>query len=161
MIYNYGTSGFRFHHSIMKSIAEKVGEAVAILSIKNNNHYGIMITASHNPAEDNGIKLINNNGEMITRQDESFMTRYINNTISGEHIHIKDDTIKISEIYIGYDSRESSPELCDLTLAGVMNIHKKTIIHNYGYISTPGLHYALYKSNHGVVPYIEYLGALA
>ena len=38
-----------------------------------------MITASHNPAEDNGVKLINNYGEMISSNDELFMTNYVNN----------------------------------------------------------------------------------
>ena len=160
MVYYYGTSGFRFHHSIMKSIAEKVGEAVAILCSKYNSHYGIMITASHNPAQDNGVKLVNKNGEMITCEDETFMTNYVNSTISGEYVDNNERYTIIPEIYIGYDSRESSPELCKMIIQGIQNINKKAIIHNYEYISTPGLHYALYKGNYGLVSYIEYLASL-
>lgn len=161
MNYKYGTSGFRFHHTIMKSIAKRIGEAVAILSIKNNIYYGIMITASHNPAEDNGVKLINNYGEMISSNDELFMTNYVNNSTSNEDVEQLQNIQTITpEIYIGYDSRESSPELCNIIIQGIQTIDNKSIIHNIEHITTPGMHYELYKSNNGVIPYVEYLAAL-
>lgn len=213
MKYEYGTSGFRFHHTIMRSIAFKIGQAVAILSCKYNKHYGIMITASHNPHHDNGVKLINSNGEMIDNNDEDFMTKFVNdltmvkNTshnfpvqnelLNVENIDIIDDNkwiwwyfgdeyigtenneiqcdkqetqpqitsinnkIKyIPTIYIGYDTRESSPDLYNLIVDGIKNVNSNSIINNYEYISTPGLHYALYKTKTGVLSYNDYLLSL-
>ena len=121
-----------------------------------------MITASHNPAEDNGVKLINNYGEMISSNDELFMTNYVNNSTSNEDVEQLQNIQTITpEIYIGYDSRESSPELCNIIIQGIQTIdNNKSIIHNIEHITTPGMHYELYKSNNGVIPYVEYLAAL-
>ncbi|MCK5848839.1 MAG: phosphoglucosamine mutase [Caldisericia bacterium] len=44
--------------------------AVSMLCIKNNYQMGIVISASHNPAEYNGIKLFNQNGEKTEAQAE-------------------------------------------------------------------------------------------
>ena len=68
--YSYGTSGFRYNEDIMIRISERIGIAIGavILSINHNtvNKYlGLMITASHNQYTDNGIKLINYDGDMI------------------------------------------------------------------------------------------------
>ena len=37
----------------------------ALLSIKLQKFIGIVVTASHNPIEDNGLKIINPDGEML------------------------------------------------------------------------------------------------
>ena len=54
----YGTSGFRDHHKRILAIAERIGIAMARLSAREYKSYGIMITASHNHCDDNGVKIM-------------------------------------------------------------------------------------------------------
>ena len=75
--YAYGTSGFRFHHTVIEKIAKKIGQAVGLLSAYAHQPYGIMITASHNPYEDNGVKIMNYKGEMIHESEEKTV-KYFN-----------------------------------------------------------------------------------
>ena len=37
-----------------------------------------MITASHNPADDNGIKLIDSNGEVVSKECEAIAMEIVN-----------------------------------------------------------------------------------
>lgn len=39
---------------------------------------GLMITASHNPEEDNGVKLCQRSGDMLDKEWEGFATELIN-----------------------------------------------------------------------------------
>lgn len=154
--YKYGTSGFRFHHTIIESIATKIGNIVANLSTIKGKRYGIMITASHNPYLDNGVKIINENGEMIDSFEEEIITSYVNKNIS-----IFGEILKLPEIYLGYDTRESSPKICSLIIEGILEYNQKSIIHNIEYVSTPELHYTLYASKHNKNnTYIDYLNML-
>ena len=43
---------------------------ISFILKKFNYHFGIMITASHNPHEDNGVKLFNNKGFKLNSIDE-------------------------------------------------------------------------------------------
>ena len=54
----YGTSGFRTHNTTILKIAEKIGLAMAQLVYYKKESFGIMITASHNHHEDNGVKIL-------------------------------------------------------------------------------------------------------
>jgi phosphoacetylglucosamine mutase len=144
MKYSYGTSGFRFHHTIIESISTKIGHVVSALSGDNHCPYGIMITASHNPYQDNGVKIINHKGEMIDEAEEKLITDYVN---GYEEHDFKIKNMKPPEIFIGYDTRASSPTICKLIISGCKELSKSCIIHNCQFVSTPELHYDLYKYN--------------
>lgn len=150
MYYNYGTSGFRFHSKKIIGISEKIGTAIAMLSSFNNNVYGIMITASHNPHYDNGVKIINSKGEMINEYEEKTVEEFVNTNESMTY----DINMKIPEIYIGYDTRETSPEICNLITKGIKKYNKDSQIHNLKLVSTPELHFKLYNKQFN---YIENL----
>ena len=48
--------------------------------LTNNSNGGIMITASHNPEEYNGLKFFNNDGEFLSREDMNKVIDYSNTT---------------------------------------------------------------------------------
>ncbi len=149
----YGTSGFRDHHSKIESISIKIGIAVAILSINESLQFGIMITASHNHFEDNGVKIMDDKGNMITLDNEKYIERIVNDTnitCDVDAIHHR------CKIHIGYDSRMSSPKICELIVQGIQSIHTNFPFEIHEYVTTPQLHY-IFSDKSQEMTYLKYI----
>ena len=58
---------------------------LAYLTKENNFSYGIMITASHNPASDNGIKIFSNTGFKLDSNSEKIIENKINSLESTKN----------------------------------------------------------------------------
>ncbi|CAN1150512.1 Phosphoacetylglucosamine mutase, partial [Linum perenne] len=69
---SYGTAGFRADASILHSTVFRVGILAALRSLKTQSVIGLMITASHNQVSDNGIKIADPSGGMLTQEWEPF-----------------------------------------------------------------------------------------
>ncbi|KAJ0674120.1 putative phosphoacetylglucosamine mutase [Helianthus annuus] len=70
---SYGTAGFRADASILQSTVFRIGILAALRSLKTGGAViGLMITASHNKVSDNGVKVADPAGEMLTQDWEPF-----------------------------------------------------------------------------------------
>ncbi len=81
--------------------------ALAYLCKKHKYDYGIMISASHNPFPDNGIKIFDQNGFKISAELEALIEKYIasDETLplqTGEHIGHYDDVHPLLREYVSY-----------------------------------------------------------
>ena len=142
MYYKYGTAGFRCKSELLKDISIKIGEVLAILCYNKNKKYiGVMVTASHNKYDDNGIKIVNYDGKMINKEDEEIVTSYINGKMKISKNRLK------TNIVIGMDTRESSNEIRKLIIKGINNIDICSNIINLNLITTPIIHYEVWKRN--------------
>lgn len=71
MKFGYGTAGFRTLGDHLDQVCFRCGILVAIRA-KMEGSAGMMITASHNPKDDNGIKIIEHNGDVLPVSWEPF-----------------------------------------------------------------------------------------
>jgi phosphoglucosamine mutase len=82
--------------------------AVAYYSKKENFDLGIMVSASHNSYQDNGIKIFNNNGFKISFDDENYIENYIETILNQDNLHdkskvtIQDISKKVEQDYIKF-----------------------------------------------------------
>jgi phosphoacetylglucosamine mutase len=68
-VLKYGTAGFRDEHTLMESVFLRMGVLAALRSKSaQSKAVGIMVTASHNPEIDNGIKLVDPTGYMLDQE---------------------------------------------------------------------------------------------
>lgn len=151
--FTYGTAGFRAKADVLDSVMFKMGLLAALRSkVKNGQHIGVMVTASHNPVHDNGVKLVDPYGEMLEQTWEKYATKLARaedgsfvNTLEEviQDLHV-DLTVK-ANVVIARDTRPSSEELLDSVKDGADAFNSN--IHNYGLLTTPQLHYIVCSSN--------------
>ncbi|GJX58357.1 phosphoacetylglucosamine mutase [Tanacetum coccineum] len=76
---SYGTAGFRADASILKSTVFRIGILAALRSLKTGGDViGLMITASHNKVDDNGVKIADPSGGMLSQLWEPFADHIAN-----------------------------------------------------------------------------------
>ncbi|RYP23086.1 hypothetical protein DL765_001341 [Monosporascus sp. GIB2] len=147
-LYKYGTAGFRMNADLLDGVTFRVGLLAALRSRKlNGQAIGIMITASHNPAVDNGVKIVDPLGDMLEQDWEVFATKLVN---APTHEELADyffqlaDSQKIDlkspgKVIAGRDTRPSGIKLVT-ALADALAATNTTYV-DYKILTTPQLHY--------------------
>ncbi|KAK3810879.1 MAG: Phosphoacetylglucosamine mutase [Benniella sp.] len=147
-IFGYGTAGFRMKAELLDSVIFRTGIVAALRSKKlDGKVIGVMITASHNPAADNGVKLVDPLGEMLEASWESYATLLANaqsNELLFEAIQSMVSTLKIdltkpANIVFGRDTRPSGESLVAALCDGLKVLDANGT--DYGILTTPQLHY--------------------
>lgn len=148
----YGTAGFRTRAEKLDHVAFTMGVLSVLRSKKKKAAIGIMITASHNPGHDNGLKLVDPSGEMLESSWEKIATDLVN-IDDGELVPKLRKIIKELEIdenlpatiILGRDTRISSPRLANCAIEGI-NACRATL-RDFGIVTTPQLHYLVASIN--------------
>ncbi|KAG9493696.1 phosphoacetylglucosamine mutase [Eleutherodactylus coqui] len=144
----YGTAGFRTKAEHLDHVMYRMGLLAVLRSKKTKSVIGVMVTASHNPEEDNGVKLVDPMGEMLVQEWELHATNLANaeehelqtvltNIIKQEAISMQVESC----VAIGRDTRPSSENLSLAVLDGVIALESK--YQDYGLVTTPQLHYVV------------------
>ncbi|XP_048351247.1 phosphoacetylglucosamine mutase [Sphaerodactylus townsendi] len=142
----YGTAGFRTKAENLDHTVFRMGLLAVLRSKQTTSTIGVMVTASHNPEEDNGVKLIDPLGEMLAPAWEEYATCLANaeepelqTVLSDICQKEKVDLQHSAFVVIGRDTRSSSKELSQSVIDGVSALGGQ--LQDYGLVTTPQLHY--------------------
>ncbi|XP_023596152.1 phosphoacetylglucosamine mutase isoform X3 [Trichechus manatus latirostris] len=152
LILQYGTAGFRTKAEHLDHVMFRMGLLAVLRSKQTKSTIGVMVTASHNPEEDNGVKLVDPLGEMLApsweehatclaNAEEQDMQRVLIGIIEKEAVNLQQDAF----VVIGRDTRPSSEKLSHSVIDGVTILRGQ--FHDYGLLTTPQLHYMVYCRN--------------
>jgi phosphoacetylglucosamine mutase len=112
-----------------------------------------MVTASHNPEEDNGVKLVDPEGEMLSQHWEAYATQLAN---CEHHEQLPQVLQQIAEkegialdtqanVITGRDTRPSSVTLMNAVHDGIRALGGH--VQDMGEVTTPQLHFAVRQTN--------------
>ncbi|XP_038616965.1 phosphoacetylglucosamine mutase [Tachyglossus aculeatus] len=143
---HYGTAGFRARAELLDHVMFRMGLLAVLRAKQTKSAIGVMVTASHNPEEDNGVKLVDPLGEMLAPSWEEHATRLAN----AEEHEMASVLVAISQkeavdlqhdalIVVGRDTRPSSEKLLKAVVDGVTVLGGQ--YHDYRLVTTPQLHY--------------------
>ncbi|TKY70737.1 Phosphoacetylglucosamine mutase [Spatholobus suberectus] len=156
---SYGTAGFRADASLLPSTVCRVGILAALRSLKTRSVTGLMITASHNEVSDNGVKIADPNGGMLSQHWEPFadaladapspqhLLQLINEFVEKEGISM--DGVRQVEVLLGRDTRPSGDALLEAAKQGVTSI-VGAVATDMGILTTPQLHWIVRARNKGM-----------
>ncbi|KAK0731121.1 N-acetylglucosamine-phosphate mutase-like protein [Lasiosphaeris hirsuta] len=153
-LYKYGTAGFRMNADLLEGVAFRVGLLAALRSRKlNSQAIGVMITASHNPSVDNGVKIVDPMGDMLEQDWERFATALVNAPSNEGLVEIynclatdlKIDLKIPAKVIYGRDTRPSGHKLIT-ALASALDATNTEHV-DYKLLTTPQLHYLVRATN--------------
>lgn len=148
---NYGTAGFRTRADLLPHVMYRMGILAALRARTVGQTVGVMVTASHNPEADNGVKLVESDGSMLPIEWEVHATRLANATDDTlgsviEHLATDIGAIKAKgrqmRIIIGRDTRASSGPLAAAVAEGAGSL-APFATWMLGLVSTPQLHFVV------------------
>ena len=152
--FEYGTAGFRYHHKLLAPIMIRMGIFACLRSAAvHGDSIGIMITASHNPVQDNGIKLADSNGGMLPIQWEKMATDMAN----SDDLNVDDIVLTKMIVHVGYDTRPHSLPFSKLVISTAKAMGAMIVDH--GCITTPMLHHHVLISNPHNTPNVMLCGS--
>ena len=133
--------------NLLDSVVFRVGLVAALRSRKlSGQTIGVMITASHNPPEDNGVKLVDPMGEMLEASWEGYSTTLANvpNSEIANIYHKLEVDLKINpetpaRVIYARDTRLSGPKLVAALVDGLKAAGAEYT--DYKLLTTPQLHY--------------------
>lgn len=134
--YSYGTAGFRTRADTLQSVMFRMGMLASLRSrAKEGQAIGVVITASHNPVYDNGVKLVDPMGEMLNASWEKYATALANadDIASALEEIVKDtgvDISKVSKVFIARDTRPSGLPFTKALMDGIQAMGG--IYHDFG-----------------------------
>jgi len=157
----YGTAGFRDRADLpLHATFLRMGMFACLRSrSKAGLSVGVMITASHNPEEDNGIKLVDPDGGMLSQLWEPLAEELANvNSAQAvisllrelEKEHVSGGFTGTPVVVLGRDTRAHSAELSACVEAGVRACGGTPL--DLGEVTTPQLHWVVAAINRGGVP---------
>ncbi|KAI9934216.1 Phosphoglucomutase-3 [Aspergillus wentii] len=152
-VFEYGTAGFRMKADLLNTVVFAVGLLAGLRSKKLSGQWiGVMVTASHNPAEDNGVKLVDPMGEMLEAEWEAYATKLANASLEniGE---VYDELIKEidvnmenpARVVFARDTRASGSRLVGVLNAALTATEVEFV--DLKYMTTPQLHYIVRCKN--------------
>ncbi|XP_010540770.1 PREDICTED: phosphoacetylglucosamine mutase [Tarenaya hassleriana] len=156
---SYGTAGFRADATVLESTVYRVGILAAVRSIKlQSSAVGLMITASHNKVSDNGVKVADSDGGMLSQDWEPFADHLANVSSSQDLVSLIRDFVekekvpvgeKFAEVWLGRDTRPSGDLLLQAAKEGVASI-TGSVMFDMGILTTPQLHWMVRARNKGL-----------
>jgi phosphoacetylglucosamine mutase len=160
----YGTAGFRDNINLpLDPIFARMGILACIRSLSNGGKaVGIMVTASHNPECDNGVKMIDSTGGMLHTTWESYAEKMANaqesdmvDTLQSilDAAGITDNDIAKASppiVVIGRDTRPHSLALAHCIEEGINAFGGITV--DVGEVTTPQLHFIVGTCNTKNIP---------
>ncbi|OQV26046.1 Phosphoacetylglucosamine mutase [Hypsibius exemplaris] len=150
---SYGTAGFRGPANNLDWVMFRMGLLGALRSKSQKGRaIGAMITASHNPVGDNGIKLIDPNGEMLEASWEGVATDLVNagdvdviNVLKNIVARFNIDASIPAIVYVAQDTRPSSDILSAAVRDGVEALGASA--KDFHLLTTPQLHHIVNVQN--------------
>ncbi|QKX57311.1 uncharacterized protein TRUGW13939_04423 [Talaromyces rugulosus] len=152
-VFEYGTAGFRMKADLLNTVVFAVGLLAGLRSKKLNGQWiGVMITASHNPAEDNGVKLVDPMGEMLEADWETYATKLANAPLD-KIADVYDQLIKEIDINMANPARvvfARDTRASGSRLAGILGsalTATEVEFTDFKFMTTPQLHYVVRCKN--------------
>lgn len=157
-LYLYGTAGYR--GTATAELTRCICRASLIAFIRSSTfagkYVGLMITASHNPAEDNGLKVIDHNGDCLDESWEKLFDEVVAcedaalystlNRVHRKYGQMKDLGEGLpARILIGRDTRKSGIEIVSAVKKALSSFGVD--VHDYGQVTTPQMHWLVRNSN--------------
>ena len=161
VMYQYGTAGFRCNNELLDPVMFRMG-LLAVMRSKalKGKTIGVMVTASHNPEQDNGVKVVEPLGEMLVQDWElvatdlaNVVTDQVSSKCARMFADLKVDHSQQATVIFARDTRSSGMRLCRALVEGIKSLEGSFI--DYGELTTPQLHYLVrcLNTRNASVPY--------
>ncbi|KAJ9459992.1 Phosphoacetylglucosamine mutase [Diplonema papillatum] len=152
----YGTSGFRTVGDTLPGVAFRMGILMACRAAYKGGPTGIVVSASHNPHQDNGMKLVDVGGAMLEAAWEPLAEKLGNArtaddistvfaAIASAHKPVPGAGATLPKVFLGRDTRPTGTTLSDAVKAGVAVAGGVCV--DFGVVSTPQLHFFVHKAS--------------